>query len=219
MYIYACVYIYIYACINVYICVCVWAGDNPLTVQDEDEVQLIKCRSVAGSFLLQFRENITLPIMWNTSAHLMKHRLQQLYTISTVDVVIIATNASHNESTVCNEFGDNEVYVTFLSEHGDLPLLKLHSTDSTFATSLGYNSSDSGSGSASYVDIFEVQRGTKEERECSAMGICDSSVGVCACVDGYRSSNGTIGFPGSRYSHSLTHSLTVTHSLTHSLIL
>ena len=117
-----------------------------------------------------------------------------------VDVHIISANTSSNQTnnnnnnntdtslTICNEHGDNDVYITFLTEHGNLPLLKLHSTDPAFSNQQP----------ASYVNIYQHVKGTKEDVECGAMGVCDQSRGICECVQGYLSSNGTVGFPGSR---------------------
>ena len=45
-------------------------GDNPLTLADDDEVQMITCRSLNGTFILEFRENRTLPIPWDASSSL-----------------------------------------------------------------------------------------------------------------------------------------------------
>jgi hypothetical protein len=49
-----------------------------------------------------------------------------------------------------------------------------------------------------YVEISEYQQGTKEDVECSQMGICDPKKGQCTCVEGYGSSNGTTYAQGER---------------------
>jgi hypothetical protein len=41
--------------------------------------------------------------------------------------------------------------------------------------------------------------GTMEDLECSSRGLCSETTGICKCLKGYASSNGTVGFVGSRY--------------------
>ena len=37
------------------------------------------------------------------------------------------------------------------------------------------------------VNVTEVTKGTKEDVECSANGICNREIGICACLDGFAS--------------------------------
>jgi hypothetical protein len=59
--------------------------------------------------------------------------------------------------------------VTFLDNHGDLPLMTTNSGSATVA---------------------ETTPGTKESTECSAHGLCERATGVCKCFKGYVSSDG-----------------------------
>ena len=68
--------------------------------------------------------------------------------------------------------GGNQFMVTFLTEHGDLPMLQ-------FATE--------------NVDSFSVTQylaGSKEVLECAGRGLCNHSTGECLCFPGYGSSDG-----------------------------
>ena len=51
-----------------------------LAVTAVNEIQELSCRADNGSFMLSFRENVTLPIDWNATLPEFKHRLEQLFT-------------------------------------------------------------------------------------------------------------------------------------------
>ncbi len=40
--------------------------------------------------------------------------------------------------------------------------------------------------------------GTKDDLECSGMGLCEDTTGICKCAEGYQSSNGDLTTPGER---------------------
>lgn len=89
-----------------------------------------------------------------------------------------------NNGSVCSLYGNNKVFIEFVSEHGDVPLItanenKLQNIDSSLDGRVN-------------VEIIELTKGTKEDVECSAQGICMENTGICACVDGFFSSNGDV---------------------------
>ena len=61
----------------------------------------------------------------------------------------------------------------FVSEHGDLPLLVVTENDDLRHDAV--------------VNVTEVTKGTKEDVECSANGICNREIGICSCLDGFAS--------------------------------
>ena len=91
-------------------------GDDPLTGPDVNEVQRISCAADSGTFHLKFRENITLAINYNDTVNVVKSRLEQLFTIGSVAVYPNTT------LFVCNT--SEPIYVEFLTEYGDLPLMQ-----------------------------------------------------------------------------------------------
>ena len=64
------------------------------------------------------------------------------------------------------------VFIEFLSEYGDLPLMEL----GVHTLSDGYT-----------FLIRQEQLGTKEDLECSQNGICSAETGRCTCMEGYVS--------------------------------
>ncbi|KAH8074190.1 hypothetical protein JL720_10748 [Aureococcus anophagefferens] len=86
------------------------------------------------------------------------------------DVAVSLRNVSYNAS-VCGP--GQRVYVEFLSEHGDLPLLVVSEADDLRHDAV--------------ANVTEVTKGTKEDVECSANGICNREIGICACLDGFAS--------------------------------
>jgi hypothetical protein len=73
------------------------------------------------------------------------------------------------------------VYIEFLTELGQLPMLTYQEITPTVTLS-----------------IFSIQKSTKVDVECSGMGICNENNGICQCMTGYSSSNGSLYFPGER---------------------
>lgn len=69
--------------------------------------------------------------------------------------------------------------IEFLQDFGDLPLLVAGIGKLTYATT----------GSAS-VDVVKTIPGTKESKDCSGRGLCDTDDRVCTCEPEYDTSNG-----------------------------
>ena len=70
--------------------------------------------------------------------------------------------------------GTNSFIITFLTDHGDLPLIALQLQ--------GIASTD--------LIVEEYLPGTKEMNPCSDRGICETSAGMCMCFPGYGNSDG-----------------------------
>jgi hypothetical protein len=151
-------------------------GDDPLTGSQQNEVQMIDCQATAGSFHLTFRGNTTLAVMYDDTASTLQMRLEELFTVGSVAV----TFGLDNIHAVCNP--SSPVYVEFLTEFGDLPLLQFVPSSLTYTA----------------FHVTEYQKGTKEDYECSRRGTCDRKTGICHCVPGFASSNGSVDAPGSR---------------------
>lgn len=85
------------------------------------------------------------------------------------------------------------VLVEFLTEHGDVPLLL---ADVSRLDMNGEHIFDSVYTGNFLMNVTEVQKGTTQDVECSGMGICNHDTGVCRCMEGFFSSNGSIYAPG-----------------------
>ena len=164
------------------------SGDNPATRNGRNERQTINCQATAGTFTLKFRENSTMTLNFNEKVSVFAYRLEQLYTIHAVDVFYreddLVTAASTD--SLCSSDGSTWVVVDYLSEYGDLPLLEYTNIDLL------------DNGSAATFNIAEKVKGTKEDLECSGQGVCNEYNGICACRQGFGSSNGTVGGIGDR---------------------
>jgi hypothetical protein len=181
-------------------------GDDPRTA-GVLEVQSLLCYASAADmaagawFRLQFRENASMPIAASSSLASLQARLQAMYTLGSVRLWAVsslgaaqglgldpATQAAeaqlYADATVCSPSANATVFIEFLTELGALPLLREHQSFSPH-------------GSLS-LQLRRVQAGTREEVECSAMGLCDASRGRCRCVAGYQSSNGSLEAAGQR---------------------
>lgn len=86
------------------------------------------------------------------------------------------------------------VFIEFLTEFGKVPLLQ---ADVSGIWSYGYGLPSIHRDQI--VIINRVQQCTKEDLECSGLGICNEANGQCKCIPGYYSSNGSVYSPGERY--------------------
>merc|ERR1712196_101276 len=129
-------------------------------------------------------------IPYNSNISDFKRSLQQMMTISKVDVTMYNKNNTiiNNHDFICSPEHDHRyLHVEFLSEFGDLPMMQAVSSTLTF----------NGVSSQASINITEVVKGNKEDIECSGQGICQNS-GICSCIPGFMSSNGSLNTPGER---------------------
>ena len=149
-------------------------GDNPSTKSQSDEQQIIYCADadVSGSIVFNYKEELSSPVAASATTATVKETLESMAGIGEVNVDI-ATNG--NTDSICTSAG-NQFIITFLTEHGDLPELKLTTL------SIGTTSDP--------ATVTEYRKGTKEWEECSGKGLCDRSTGICSCFSGYGSSDG-----------------------------
>lgn len=146
-------------------------GDNPLLDIGFNEIQIITCNANSGSFKLTFRENTTLSMNYNDSIHVLKERLEQIFTIRKVHVSILNSQLS---TSICTPTKNQEIHIEFLTEFGQIPLIKFNNMNLVYTS----------------FHISQLQKCTKESLECSRAGICNEETGICQCVFPYGSSDG-----------------------------
>jgi hypothetical protein len=162
-------------------------GDDPNTLNDAIEVQLIQCIANGGIFQLSFRDEITGDIAFNANDASIKAALEALETIGTVQVTLF------NGMTACSTTGNTLIAVEFSTELGDLPSLKGY-TDYLKDNVNGNGADGTGklqmaTGGAMLGGKTSI-KGTRENIFCSNHGKCDYSTGQCICDPQFGSSNG-----------------------------
>lgn len=146
-------------------------GDDPNSQGQLDEIQSLRCINAAGKsgvIVFTFRGENTGPIASSATTAQVKASLELLPTITYVSVELAGTSTT---DSLCTPQG-NTFFVSFLTEHGDLPMLSFNLQD---------------------IDTFSVEeivKGNKENIECSGRGNCDTTTGTCFCYTGYGSSDG-----------------------------
>ncbi|RLN65029.1 hypothetical protein BBJ29_004261 [Phytophthora kernoviae] len=152
-------------------------GDDPMTLRQQNEVQILVCKGSSGFFTLKFRDAATPQLPFNAPVTSLATALEALTTIGKV-LVSYSTDANGVTGTpACNAAGSNNIRIEFLTNFGDLPPLRWI-LDGALILTL---STDGVGGSV---------QGTKEEIVCSNRGICNHLTGVCRCAYGFTSSDG-----------------------------
>ncbi|KAJ1446442.1 hypothetical protein M885DRAFT_625253 [Pelagophyceae sp. CCMP2097] len=160
-------------------------GDDPLTgtVFDPrgaqvEESQSIECQANGGSVVLSFRGHHTEPIPFDASEAEVQAFLEALPSVSNQHGSS-ALSVSNGGQDFC-KFAKTTTKIRFLQDFGDLPLIV--ADDRRLVLTVGKTPPS--------VRVRETQKGTKEDDVCANRGICDESMGVCACNDHMTTSDG-----------------------------
>jgi hypothetical protein len=145
------------------------------------EVQRLSCIAAAGSFALSFRGRSTGPLDFDASAGEVAAALQAL---PSVGLVAVSEDEATYGTGACGGTAPRTTTITFLTELGDLPLLRV---DARLLFLPG----------GAEVNVQEVVKGAGVVAECAGRGACDNSAGLCTCAASYYSSNG-LRLPGRR---------------------
>lgn len=166
------------------------SGDDPLTLSQVNEVQLIKCVANSGTFVLYFRGLPSETIRWDATALEVKAALERIKYITRVKVSFSLPGATACQPLV------NIISVEFLDQFGALPPL-VAEMDSEMSLGGGQISIFANKECCVEDDNHVILRpvtGTKENDECSNRGMCNRNDGLCYCYntngDSYASSNG-----------------------------
>ena len=133
---------------------------------------------------MRFRGMLTATLSGNAVVADVQGALEALATIGDVRVAFATPGGDGTSPSVCTA-GGQTWHVTFLSEFGDVPELRVDIDGAEVPPT------------PITLTVVEHQRGTKEDIECSGRGICNYDEGTCACFQGMGSSDG-FNRPGER---------------------
>ena len=165
-------------------------GDDPGTYDDVDEVQLLQCIATDGYFALNFRQQTTPLLLYNSTAAEVETALESLSSIAS-DVVVTYLNVT--DTGFCSSTGTGVVRVTFKALPGDLPAVRV---DRSLLANGYSNNGEPGTGQVLIatdgvaIGNYTSVQGTKENAVCNNRGLCDYTAGKCTCVTGWGSSDG-----------------------------
>lgn len=74
-----------------------------------NEIQQLSCRADNGTFMLSFRENVTLPIYWNSTLVEFKHSLEQIFTYVHITFAITTAFSLNHDALFSHSIGAVEV--------------------------------------------------------------------------------------------------------------
>lgn len=158
-------------------------GDDPVTTDQVDEIQLLMCTATGGAFRLQHRTSTSTDIPFDATVDTFRDILMTSFGFE--DPVVEYSSGT----TVCTDpvSNANIVTVTFPVDHGDIPpLLSITAGLTTSSGAVSLITADNGVSIGGIVS----QKGTKENAVCSNRGYCDYSLGTCSCSLGFGSSDG-----------------------------
>ncbi|KAF1786557.1 EGF-like domain, extracellular [Phytophthora cactorum] len=132
-------------------------GADPFEVGKVNEKQTLTCTADAGEFTLTFRGETTPVIPFNAGTAQVQATLQTLESVRT------ATITFNSGSVVCSATGVTTT-VEFTFMQGDLSPLSYDASALTLASNPGT------------LAVGELVKGTKANVECSARGVCGTSI-------------------------------------------
>ena len=144
-------------------------GNDPI-YPGVDEQQIISCATnqTTGYVVFSFRQSPVAQLSYDATVAQIQAAFQAVSAIGKVAVELVD---SAKVDSLCTRAG-SQIMVTFLTTHGALPLLQYT-----------YQNID-------YLTVTRYKEGTKQTLECSGRGVCDRTLGVCQCFDGFGSSDG-----------------------------
>ena len=171
---------------SLYTCV---RGDDPQTLGQNNEVQLVKCIATAGSFTLWYNGLPSGDIPYDATAPTIKAALLKIKALTDVSVEFSIPTLK-----AC-QINTNVIKVTFTEQFGkQTPLVAMMDADMAAVGTI----SISADGVAQIMDFNGVYsssvKGNKENEICAGRGKCAPADGLCTCFDSngdtYGSSNG-----------------------------
>lgn len=157
-------------------------GDDPLTVSQVNEVQLLRCVASQGSFVLYYNGLPSSNIPFTANVAYLKKSLMHIPSLTGLKV----TSSSGNNAAICDSKGSSIVSIEFTEQFGSLHPLVAQIDKSMMdiggfieISADGFTTMTSPISKITYKSV----KGSKENDICSNRGSCDENTGVCDCYD------------------------------------
>ncbi|KAL4118496.1 hypothetical protein PRIC2_010821 [Phytophthora ramorum] len=165
-------------------------GDDPVTTDQLDEIQVLKCTATGGVFRLQYRTSSSVDIPFDAASSALRDILMTSFGFEDPVVGYSSGDSACSAPTA----PANVITIAFPVDHGDIPPLRAVTTALTASSgTVAFITADNGVA----IDGVVSQKGTKENEVCSNRGYCSYDQGTCSCSLGFGASDGR-GNKGSR---------------------
>jgi len=171
-------------------------GDDPLTPNQVNEVQLVKCIATTGTFTLWYQGAPSAAIPYDASAATVKAALLQIKALTAVDVVF-----SIPQLKAC-QINANIIKITFTEQFGPQSPIVARMDSAMAAVGVVTVVANGVTPMTDFSGVTSLSvKGNKENEICAGRGKCMAADGLCSCFDSngdtYASSDG-YGKAGSR---------------------
>jgi len=152
-------------------------GDDPLSNNQVNEVQMVKCFAESGSFVLFFEGKESNTIQTDATPDEVAKAIEAIPGVGHVKVIYSFGGEA------CSRYGANVMSIEFRTNFGPLPAMVAFEENLNLGGYIEISATESESITDYANRAFQPIKGTKENDWCANRGLCSFLTGECECFD------------------------------------